>query len=252
MISPNDSTAKVFDIVYDAFTSSEQTQKEINFIKSQLSTNKPILDLGCGTGRHIIPLFKAGFKVTGIDNSKKMLNLLQEKLDKSQLTANIICKDIHKVRKFNQKFGGIICFWNAFSEIAKTDRKAKNVLNLLFNSLSKGGKLIIEQTNPTSFDPKTFEFMSKIKNGNQIYETSFKVKKYNPKTNTTTSKELIKIKEDGRLIKKLETEIVQKWWTKQELEKQCKEIGFSQVKFYGNNFCLFKEPTDKLVIVATK
>ncbi len=34
----------------------------------------PILELGCGTGRVLAPLAKAGFRVTGIDVSRPMLD----------------------------------------------------------------------------------------------------------------------------------------------------------------------------------
>jgi len=58
MISPNDPAAKVYDIVYQAFTNVEKTREEVDFITSQLDASQPILDLGCGTGRHMIPLLK--------------------------------------------------------------------------------------------------------------------------------------------------------------------------------------------------
>jgi len=41
---------------------------------------KKILDLGCGTGRHVIALAKRGFEVYGIDTAKKALNLTKERL----------------------------------------------------------------------------------------------------------------------------------------------------------------------------
>jgi methylase of polypeptide subunit release factors len=42
---------------------------------------KRILDLGCGTGRHVIALAKKGFEVYGVDISKKALNLAKERLE---------------------------------------------------------------------------------------------------------------------------------------------------------------------------
>jgi methylase of polypeptide subunit release factors len=60
MISQNDPTAKVFDIVYGVFTNKAETKREVGFIASQLNKSKPILDLGCGSGRHTIPLLKKG------------------------------------------------------------------------------------------------------------------------------------------------------------------------------------------------
>ena len=38
-----------------------------------------ILDLGCGTGNHAIPLARRGYKVTGVDLSANMLEKAQQK-----------------------------------------------------------------------------------------------------------------------------------------------------------------------------
>jgi SAM-dependent methyltransferase len=38
-----------------------------------------ILDLGCGTGNHAIPLSKRGYQVTGVDISDDMLNIARQK-----------------------------------------------------------------------------------------------------------------------------------------------------------------------------
>ena len=43
-----------------------------------------ILDVGCGTGRHYIPLSQEGYDVTGLDGSQNMLNVLKRKLEKSE------------------------------------------------------------------------------------------------------------------------------------------------------------------------
>jgi len=40
---------------------------------------KTILDLGCGTGNHAIPLARRGYQVTGVDRSPDMLKHAQEK-----------------------------------------------------------------------------------------------------------------------------------------------------------------------------
>ena len=78
MINENDALSKFFDIVYTEFTNREKTKREINFIKSHIDIGKVILDIGCGTGRHLIPLTKMRFNVVGIDNSKGMLGILKE------------------------------------------------------------------------------------------------------------------------------------------------------------------------------
>jgi len=45
----------------------------ISFLKTQKINT--ILDLGCGTGFHMLELAKQGFRVTGFDLSKKAINI---------------------------------------------------------------------------------------------------------------------------------------------------------------------------------
>ena len=48
----------------------------------QALTPGPALDIGCGTGRVLIPTARAGFEITGLDLSPFMLNECRKKLEK--------------------------------------------------------------------------------------------------------------------------------------------------------------------------
>lgn len=48
-----------------------------------------VLDLGCGSGRHLVPLARAGFSVFGFDNSPHGLFLAQQDLVNEQLEVHL-------------------------------------------------------------------------------------------------------------------------------------------------------------------
>ena len=50
---------------------------------------KNILDLGCGTGRHVIYFAQNGFSVSGLDNSPQALEMTKEWLNEEHLEANL-------------------------------------------------------------------------------------------------------------------------------------------------------------------
>ena len=50
---------------------------------------KTILDLGCGTGRHLAFLSQAGFEVSGFDSSKTALDLAKKWLEEEGLDADV-------------------------------------------------------------------------------------------------------------------------------------------------------------------
>ena len=253
MISPNDPTAKFLDIVYQEYSNKEQTGKEVNFIASQTPKQGSVLDLGCGTGRHVIPLLRRGYTLTGIDGSREMLNILREKLKENNLKADLIHHDITSFNRFDRKFDTVICFWNAFCEMAATKKDARRIFDLVFKFLNDGGRFIIEENiNPDKFDPKNNDFESTVVKDGYVYETKFTGLRYDKKTNTTTSKEHIVVKKDGKIVKDADTLCVLRWWKKKDLEGFCKDAGFSRIGFYGDNFLPLKEPVKKLILVAMK
>lgn len=57
-----------------------------------------ILEIGCGTGGHAIPLAKRGYKITGIDPSSTMLQIAKRKSKGENVTLSLHQAD---VRNFN-------------------------------------------------------------------------------------------------------------------------------------------------------
>lgn len=52
-------------------------------------TDGPLLELGCGTGRLVIPLAQAGYHVTGVDLSPAMLRIAAEKVAAAKLAERV-------------------------------------------------------------------------------------------------------------------------------------------------------------------
>lgn len=56
---------------------------------------QPALDLGCGTGRLLLPLLAAGLDVDGADISADMLALCQQRADREGLTPRLVAQAMH-------------------------------------------------------------------------------------------------------------------------------------------------------------
>jgi SAM-dependent methyltransferase len=50
------------------------------FVQEARAADGDVLELGCGTGRVLIPLARAGIRITGLDSSAAMLDVLRQKL----------------------------------------------------------------------------------------------------------------------------------------------------------------------------
>lgn len=115
------SYAKYYDIIY----SDKDYEEECDFLEEifkEYSTFKPqtILDLGCGTGGHAIPLARRGYEVTGVDASEVMLCLAREKAAKLEVQANFYNMDIRDL-KLDEKFDACICMFAVMNYLTSNE-----------------------------------------------------------------------------------------------------------------------------------
>ena len=88
---------------YDVYYKNKDYETEVNFVldlAKQNSTPPPrtVLDIGCGTGGHLIPFAKKGLNVTGFDLSETMINQAMEKIKKANIKAAVEVGDAKNYR----------------------------------------------------------------------------------------------------------------------------------------------------------
>jgi SAM-dependent methyltransferase len=135
------SYGKYYDIIY----ADKDYEKECNFLeeifrKYSKFMPKAILDSGCGTGGHAIPLAKRGYEVTGIDLSETMISIAKEKASKSNVNVDFNVMDLRELR-LNKKFDACICMFAVIDYLINS----KDLLKALFNIRKhiKDGALLI-------------------------------------------------------------------------------------------------------------
>jgi len=63
-----------------------------------------ILDLGCGSGRHVVYLAKKGFDIYGVDSSKSGIKIAKSWLKKENLKAQLKIGNIYAKLPYKNKF----------------------------------------------------------------------------------------------------------------------------------------------------
>ncbi len=95
---------------------------------------KKILDLGCGSGRHLVKLAQKGFKVYGIDFSPSACQLAEQWLHQYGLDGEIIVADFEdKIKEYeDNSFDGIIAINSLESgPLEQFEQNLKQINNLL-------------------------------------------------------------------------------------------------------------------------
>lgn len=101
---------------------------------------KTVLDLGCGSGRNLIPLAEASFQVTGIDFSPSAVDLAQKWLQEKGFDGRVSIADIHEEVKAYEAdaFDAII----AINSLHYQDMEDFNNTTAEINRLLKPGGLL--------------------------------------------------------------------------------------------------------------
>lgn len=88
--SPYSILARVYDLQHNTYVPDIPMYVQLarQFCGTPLVDEaKPILEIGCGTGRVLLPLVQAGYAITGIDNTREMLSIAETRIRELAFTS---------------------------------------------------------------------------------------------------------------------------------------------------------------------
>jgi len=117
-----------------------------------LAADGPILELGCGTGRVLIPLALEGYRVTGLELSESMLATARSKADAAGVNEQVSLiqgdmRDFEIPARFSLAFIPINTFMHCYDT-----QQQLTCLRCIHHHLQPGGQLIVDVFHP---DPQT-------------------------------------------------------------------------------------------------
>ena len=116
------------------------------WLRLAAQTGDPILELGCGTGRVLIPLARARFRCIGLDHDLAMLRYLEANLDPSiPVRPGLISADISRF-SLRERFSLTILPCNTFSTL--TTEQRLGCLSCVRRHLVPGGMFVVVLPNP--------------------------------------------------------------------------------------------------------
>jgi SAM-dependent methyltransferase len=128
---------------WEAAVPQEATDSEVAFILRHMRAGPPasLLDVPCGSGRHVLALARAGFTVTGVDLSPAALTRATALAQTASLPVRFVRSDMLEL-DVNEPHDGLICMGNSlgFFEPALT----VNLFQRFASALRPGGRLILD------------------------------------------------------------------------------------------------------------
>ena len=144
MASPYDRLAQFYEWEHRDFR--EDLSLYLAFARASTG---PILDAACGAGRLLIPLAEAGYSLTGVDSSQRMLELARSRLPelREPRRVHLVQGDLRTL-ELGDSFGMALVALGSFHHLM-TAEDQRRALRSLAKHLKPGGLLLIDLVNPT-------------------------------------------------------------------------------------------------------
>jgi SAM-dependent methyltransferase len=143
---PYGDIAELYDLEHDSFD--VDVELMLNFAQV---VGDPILEMGCGSGRILIPLAEAGFNVTGLDTSRPMLDRAEAAVAHSGVRDRVTLVE-GDMREADQAPGGpfglVIFSLNSLMHLTTVEDQ-RAALSSAARTLDPRGQLIIDTMNPS-------------------------------------------------------------------------------------------------------
>jgi len=139
--------AEFYDPAYSDFE-----RKDVEFfVELSKETGGPVLEIGCGTGRVLMPTAEAGIEITGLDVSEYMLKECRKKINLARNEVRDRIKLVKEdMRSFDlgREFKLITTPFRPFQHLVTIDDQFA-CLNTIYNHLSDDGLFVLDIFNPS-------------------------------------------------------------------------------------------------------
>lgn len=157
--------ARYYDQIHATLTADVPFVLEL--VKEQAG---PVLELGSGTGRLLIPIAEAGFPVTGIDNSPEMLGVARQRLANKQTAVReavtLLDKDVRNLTQetVTSRFSVVLLSFNTLMHFREAE--VGRILQSVAGLLKPQGQLFVDVANPFLLSGASYPVTP-------VFETSF-------------------------------------------------------------------------------
>ena len=147
---------------YD-FTSTSRDRQDVGFyVEMAKQSAGPVLELGCGTGRVLVPIARAGIEIVGVDPSAHMLAVCRDKLSREpqvvQSRVRLVEGDMRRIA-LDRQFPLVTTPYRSFQHLLTVEEQL-SCLNSIREHLTPEGRLVLDVFNPSLamlVDERSFE-----------------------------------------------------------------------------------------------
>ena len=225
---------------YDKECFVQGTIGECDFIEQEINRDKSlkVIDIGCGTGRHVIELTKRGYNVTGVDLSEDQIKRAKEKAQEAGVTIDFQTQDARNL-SFDGEFDLAIMLCEGGFSLMETDEMNFEILKNATKALKSKGKLIFTTLNglfPLFHSVNEFYKSAQKEGQSQCKECSFDL---------MTFRDYNTVVFEDDLGNKKELKCNERYYVPSEITWLLKTLGYKTADIFGAKLGAFSRD-DKL------
>lgn len=237
---------------------------EAFYVEEAQKTGQDVLEVGCGTGRILLPIARAGISIVGLDPSHEMLEIGRRKISSQspevQSRIELVEGDVRSIH-LDRKFKLAIIPYRAFLHLLTVDDQIAGLENL-HRHLEPGGRLVFNV-----FDPRYEAFVARSSALGEVVtrvqefthpENGRRVVLYNSVHYDRTAQLLIEqrifeeLDDDGRVLDRVHATLRLRYVFRYEMEHLLARCGFRIEALYGDFNRGPFEPGNEQVWVAIR
>lgn len=216
--------ARVYDELMDNVPYEEWAQFILNLLQDRKITEGLVLELGCGTGKMMTLLGKAGFDMIGVDNSVEMLQIAREKTSQDFL---YLLQDMREFELYGT-VKAVISVCDSVNYITKKEELRK-VFQLVNNYLDPEGLFIFD----FNTEYKYRELIGETVIAEDREDVSFIwFNEYDEESHLNDIDLKVFVQEEGDIYQKFQEEHIQRGYTLDEIKQLLEESGLIFLEAY--------------------
>ena len=235
--------ARVYDELMDNVPYEEWAQFILNLLQDRKITEGLLLELGCGTGKLMTLLGKAGFDMIGVDNSVEMLQIAREKTSQDFL---YLLQDMREFELYGT-VKAVISVCDSVNYITKKEELRK-VFQLVNNYLDPEGLFIFD----FNTEYKYRELIGETVIAEDREDVSFIwFNEYDEDSHLNDIDLKVFVQEEGDIYRKFQEEHIQRGYTLDEIKQLLEESGLIFFEAYEEYTMQAPQPdSGRIVVVA--
>ncbi len=229
------------------------------YLEYAKQSNRPVLELACGTGRVLVPIAEQGIRIHGLDLSENMLKIAEQKITEKKLN-DITSLSLNNMAEFNlpeKNYALAFIAVRSFMHLFKQEDQIK-CLNCTYKHLKSDGLLLIDLYAPSfkhlaqepsdEFSPM-LEFT--LPNGNLVVEKR-RYMGVDLVNQLNTDEILFEEYRGEKLVRSRTLPLTTRFTFRYELELLLEKCGFKTEAVYRDYKKNPYDGTGEIIVVARK